>query len=466
MPATAVKTAWKNGDLYFYDKSGNEIFHIDGANRALVMHSSAGFTAPLEVDATDIAAGAVTYDKVTLTAGNILAGTKTTDIASLLDISAEGAIPIGQGAGETPAAAALSGDVTMAKTGAVTIAAKAVEGSMIALAAGSVFGGTKTTGAASAVDISAEGALVIGQGAGETPAAAALSGDVTMAKTGAVTIAAKAVESTMIALAAGTVAVGTKTSGDVTALDMSAEGAIPIGQGAGETAAAAVLSGDVTMAKTGAVTIGAKAVESTMIAAAAGTALVGTKTSGDVTALDISAEGAMALGQGAGETPAAYAMSGDVTMTKGGVTAIGGAKVLTAMIADANVTNAKLAAGAGIGALVTAGLGNSASYVNTTDGAQSLVALNAAKARGVLCLAVVDETFADAGGNQPTFLVGETDDTDACWPAATFTDAAAGTIFVKGWLNTADKAIVVTAAKAVGAGTGGLSVTALALPNS
>lgn len=456
MPVTLVKTAWIDGDLYFYDKNGAEIFHIDGNNRALVMHASAGFTAPLEIDATDIAAGAVTFGKITLPAGDILVGTKTTDIASVLDISAEGAIPVGQGAGETPLAKTLSGDVSMAKTGAVTIAAKAVENTMIAAAAGTVLVGTKTSGDVTALDISAKGAIPVGQGAGETAAAKTLSGDVSMSETGAVTIAAKAVENTMIAAAAGTVLVGTKTSGDVTALDISAKGAIAVGQGAGETAAAKTLSGDVVMDETGACVIQAKAVENTMIAAAAGTVLVGTKTSGDVTALDISAEGALPIGQGAGETAKAYVLSGDVTMTKGGVTAIGAAKV----------SNAMLAAGAGLGAIIGAGLGNSASYIKSTDGTQNLVALNATKARGVLAIAVVDETFADNGGTQPVFELGETDDIDACWDHTIFVGAVAGTVFVKGWLNTANKAIVATCTKAVTTGLGGVSVTVLALPNS
>lgn len=338
MPATAVKTAWSGGNLYFYDKSGNVIFYIDGTNRSMVFASGAGLTAPTAIDATDIAAGAVTYDKVTVTAGNVLAGTKTTNIASLVDVSAEGALLAGQGAGETPAAVTLSGDVTMAKTGAVTIAAKAVEASMIALAAGSVFGGTKTTGAASAVDISAEGALVIGQGAGETPAAATLSGDVTMAKTGAVTIAAKAVENTMIAAAAGTILVGTKTSGDVTALDISAEGAIPVGQGAGETALAVTLSGDVTMAKTGAVTIASGAVDPGMQAVTAGNVVAGTKTTNVGSLVDISAEGAVLVGQGAGETPAAVTLSSDVTMAKTGAVTIAALAVTAGKLAAAVTT--------------------------------------------------------------------------------------------------------------------------------
>jgi hypothetical protein len=62
------------------------------------------------------------------------------------------------------------------------------------------------------------------------------------------------------------VLVGTKTDEDVTLLDNSAEGSIVICQGAGETCAAATLSGDVTMDSTGATTIGANAVENSMLA--------------------------------------------------------------------------------------------------------------------------------------------------------------------------------------------------------
>ena len=73
MPATNVKTGWVDGDLYFYDKAGNEIFHIDGTNRKLVFASGAvldvdAATAILsfaagEIATADLAAGAVTKAK-------------------------------------------------------------------------------------------------------------------------------------------------------------------------------------------------------------------------------------------------------------------------------------------------------------------------------------------------------------------------------------------------------------------
>jgi len=37
MSATNVKSQWVNGDLYFYDKAGNEIIHIDGTNTLFVL---------------------------------------------------------------------------------------------------------------------------------------------------------------------------------------------------------------------------------------------------------------------------------------------------------------------------------------------------------------------------------------------------------------------------------------------
>lgn len=64
MPVTKVGTEWRNGNLYFLDTNGNDIFYIDGTNRALVMDAAAGFTAPLEVEATDIADAAVTLAKL------------------------------------------------------------------------------------------------------------------------------------------------------------------------------------------------------------------------------------------------------------------------------------------------------------------------------------------------------------------------------------------------------------------
>lgn len=80
---TNVKTRWVDGDLVFYDKSGNEIFRVDGTNRKVIVHASAQLEAPLLVDAADLAAGSVVAAKleeqveriadVTITSAEILA---------------------------------------------------------------------------------------------------------------------------------------------------------------------------------------------------------------------------------------------------------------------------------------------------------------------------------------------------------------------------------------------------------
>ncbi len=120
------------------------------------------------------------------------------------------------------------------------------------------------------------------------------------------------------------------------------------------------VSGDVTISNVGVTAIGAKKVANTMIAAAAGTVLVGTKTSGDVTKLDCSTAGALAIGQGAGETVAAHALSGDVTMNKDGVTAIGANKVDYSKVA---LANGKVLIGDSSGHAIEEVLSNIATYV-------------------------------------------------------------------------------------------------------
>jgi hypothetical protein len=160
-------------------------------------------------------------------------------------------ILIGNGAGFT--AAALSGDATMANTGAVTIANNAISNAKLAdMAANTVkVRDAGTSGDPSDLSV-ADTQIVIGNGAGFT--AAALSGDVTMANTGAVTIAGDAVDNTKLAnMAANTVKVrDAGTSGDPSDKAV-ADTQILIGNGAGFTAAA--LSGEVTMTNAGVVTI-------------------------------------------------------------------------------------------------------------------------------------------------------------------------------------------------------------------
>lgn len=55
-----VSCDWVGGNQYFYDKNGNEIFHVDGVNRALVIPAGSTLNAPgtdLESASTVAAAG-------------------------------------------------------------------------------------------------------------------------------------------------------------------------------------------------------------------------------------------------------------------------------------------------------------------------------------------------------------------------------------------------------------------------
>ncbi len=158
-----------------------------------------------------------------------------------------------------------------------------------------------------------------------------------------------------------------------------------------------------------------------------------------------------------GQTPAdpAYtSVTGDVTITAGGITAIGSAKV----------TNTMLAAGAGLGALITAGLGASANYTKSTTGAQTLLASVGSPDRACLIVINVTTTFADGDGTQPTFAFGETSTTTKFATTSLLTGATAGSTFVLAGINTATKNVLVTAVAGTGTTeTGAISVTILAL---
>ena len=151
------------------------------------------------------------------------------------------------------------------------------------------------------------------------------------------------------------------------------------------------------------------------------------------------------------------AMSGDVTINDAGATAI----------AAGAITSAKLANGAGIAALLTAGLGNARSYIKTKNDTTDLLAANATKARAVLIVVTVDETLAAGDTTAPTFSVGEESGAaDKFVTAASLATKVAGTVQVYAGTNTANKKIQVTGTTKVGTGTGGITVTVIAIPTT
>ena len=212
-----------------------------------------------------------------------------------------------------------------------------------------------------------------------------------------------------------------------------ADGKILVGNasGAGE---ARTPTGDVTITNSGVTAIGAKKVVAAMTAIADGKVLIG----------------------GAGGAGAEQTLTGDVTVSNAGVTAIGSGKV----------TNAMLANGAGVGALLTAGLGGSLSVTKTSAATDTIVAAHGTKDRAVIVLVIVDETYDIGTGTLPTVKIGEDDTIEKAMAGTVLDTEAAGTVLAFAFTNLATKKIIVTTTAAVGDATGGCSITVLAIPTT
>jgi len=247
---------------------------------------------------------------------------------------------------------------------------------------------------------------------------------------GTMTIADGAFAVGDLALTTGSIIIGAASKGS--ALDAKGDGEILIGNGT--TAAMKSVSGDATLANTGELTIGAKKVTAAKTAIADGKIFIG----------------------GADGAAAEQTLTGDVTVTNAGVTAIGAGKV----------TNAMLANGAGVAALLTAGLGGSVSVTKTDAATTTIVAAHDTKDRACLVLVVVDETYDVGTGTLPTVKIGEDDNIEKAMAATVLDTEAAGTVLAFAFTNTAAKKIIVTTTAAVGDATGGCSITVLAIPTT
>lgn len=161
------------------------------------------------------------------------------------------------------------------------------------------------------------------------------------------------------------------------------------------------------------------------------------------------------VGNAAGKA-VAVDMSGDITIDNAGATAIG----------EGKVTGSMLASGAGVAALLTAGLGGSTSVTKTSAATATIVAAHATKDRACLVVVRVDETYAIGTGTLPTVKIGEDDTIEKCMAATVLDTEAAGVVLVFAFTNTATKKIIVTTTAAVGNATGGCSITVLAIPTT
>jgi len=124
----------------------------------------------------------------------------------------------------------------------------------------------------------------------------------------------------------------------------------------------------------------------------------------------------------------------------------------------------KVAAGAGVAALISAGLGASAAYDKATTGAKTLLAADADDNRAAIIVVTVTEAFADGTGGQTVFIIGETGTTNKFMANTVLVNASLGDVFVFAGSITAAKDLLVTGTPATGTGTGAIAVTVLALP--
>tara|TARA_B100001989_G_scaffold47236_1_gene30212 strand:- start:1306 stop:3429 length:2124 start_codon:yes stop_codon:yes gene_type:complete len=154
-----------------------------------------------------------------------------------------------------------SSEIDVAAGGRFTIADNAVSLAKLAgITRGSIIVGD-ASGDPAALDVNDDGKILVGDG--NDINSVAVSGDVTLANTGAVTIANDAVSNAKLAnMTQGTIKVGGGSNAP-TDLDAKTDGQILVGDGTDINSVA--VSGDVTLANNGAVTIAADAVEGTML---------------------------------------------------------------------------------------------------------------------------------------------------------------------------------------------------------
>lgn len=211
--------------------------------------------------ALTIAAEAVTLAKMAdLARGSLISGQTADNRPTALDAKGSGKILVGDGTDVN--SVSVSGDVTLATTGAVTIASEAVTVAKMAdLARGSIITG-QTDDRPLALDAKTSGQILVGSGTDIV--SVAVSGDATLASTGALTIAAEAVTVAKMAdLARGSILTGQTADNRPIALDAKTSGRILVGDGTDLVSVA--VSGDVTLAANGAVTIAAGAVDEAML---------------------------------------------------------------------------------------------------------------------------------------------------------------------------------------------------------
>ncbi|MEC8307277.1 MAG: hypothetical protein VXZ72_05485 [Chlamydiota bacterium] len=413
------------GSIILGDESGDpSALAVGAVNNVLV--SDGSDLSYSSVTSAMIAAGAIVNDDINASAG--IAHSKLANVTS-------GQILVGNGS-NVPTAVAISGDVSLNNAGQVTIADSAVETAMLAddavtlakmqdVAANSLLVRDANTGGDLTEKALADKQILIGDGDGFT--AAVLSGDVTMANDGAVTIANSAVDTIMIAdnavtltkladitrgsiirgsssgtpeyLAKGNANTvlssdGTDVSYTQVATAMIADDAVTADKIAGNTIVAGNIATDaVTTAKiaTDAVTATELATNAVETGSILNDAVTPVKVNFIHDALTFASSGAGELLLNDGSNGFSnVAVSGDIAITAAGAVTIQDDAVETIMIADDAVTAAKLASSAVVtGSIVDA---------NVTTAKLADDAVTAAKlaSSAVVTASIVDDAVTSA----------------------------------------------------------------------
>ncbi|MGK5091237.1 tail fiber domain-containing protein, partial [Deltaproteobacteria bacterium TL4] len=308
------------GKTLTIDPSGTET--IDGsATETLLV---AGDVLNIVSDGTNwraLSGGSVTASKIVdgTIANADIATNAAIDHSKLASVTS-GQILVGNGS-NVPTAVAVSGDATLSNTGALTIAGDAITTSKILN--GTIANADISSSAA--IDHSklanvTSGQILVGNGS-NVPTAVAVSGDATLANTGALTIANDAITTDKI------------LNGTIDTVDIA--------------------SGAVTSAKILNGTIDNTDISSS---AAIGHSKLASITSGQI------------LVGNSSNVPTAVAVSGDATLANTGALTIANNAVTTAKIADSNVTGAKLSADARHTRTIDATAKTSAYTISASDG--------------------------------------------------------------------------------------------------
>jgi hypothetical protein len=325
-----------------------------------------------------------------MTEGTIKVGGGS-DAPTDLDAKTSGQIIVGNGTGV--ASVAVSGDVTLASTGAFTIAANAVEGSMLN---NNVISGQTELAHADIADadefaISDGGTLKrVGVDSLRDHYFGVVSSDATIADGGALTIAANAVTlAKMAGIARGKIIVG-DASGDPSALAAGAVGKLLVADANGDPTWTTV-SGDATLSA-GALTISAGAVEGSML----NTDVISAQTNmtGDVADTDelmISDAGTLKRVDFSVFRDAVFAdVSGDATVAAGGALTIAATSIEQSMLADDAVGADELAADAVVNASIAS---NAAIDMDKLDGSSLASALTDFAQDDLVVLADQSDSF-------------------------------------------------------------------------